>query len=131
MNKIDTRYEFTMIFDVENKNFNEDISCVNDFAIDSETDHSIITDLYLKRKIRGLVKHACEDREQYKILFKADKPLTQKYKDAYEACGLIPVKKGKDKTSISVANEYMCKNYYDVRAFGAVMNDNVNPCGKV
>lgn len=81
MNEINNRYEFTLIFDVENRDFNEDICSDNDFMIDLETGYSVVTDLYLKRKIRRAVSHSYDGEEPYKILFKAGKPLDQKTTD--------------------------------------------------
>ena len=131
MNNINNRYEFTIIFEVENRNFNEDIYSVNDFMVDWETNYSIVTDSCLKRKIRHRVSHSCEEKEAYKIFFKADNPIDQKCAEAYKACGLKTGEKGKDRSAVSVVNDYMCKNYYDVRTFGAVMDDCENPCGSV
>jgi CRISPR-associated protein Csd2 len=131
MNKINNRYEFTMIFDVENRDFKSDIYSENDILIDWETGHSVVTDLYLKRKIRHFVNRTCEGKEQHKILFQSDKPLGQKYEEAYKVCDLTTGKKGKDASAVSVVKDYMCRTYYDVRTFGAVMDDSKNPCGSV
>ncbi|MBR6744375.1 MAG: type I-C CRISPR-associated protein Cas7/Csd2 [Clostridia bacterium] len=131
MKQLENRYEFVMLFDVENGNPNGDPDAGNMPRVDAETGHGIVTDVCLKRKIRNYVDSVYEGQATYNILIKTDKSLNRKFTEAYEACGLKTKEKGKNASSVSAAREYICKNYYDVRAFGAVMSTGDDPCGIV
>ena len=126
---INNRYDFVMIFDVENGNPNGDPDAGNTPRIDPETNHGIITDVCLKRKIRNYVELVKGGEPGFNILIKPDKALNSKFEDAYEAENIKPDKKNSDNEEI--AKKYMCKNYYDVRTFGAVMSTGDSPCGIV
>ncbi len=130
-NAIKNRYEFVMLFDVENGNPNGDPDAGNMPRTDVETGFGIITDVCLKRKIRNFVELLKGDEDGYKILIKNDKPLNAKFADAYKEKGLKKDSKNKDDKSVLSAREYMCEQYYDVRTFGAVMNTGDDPCGIV
>lgn len=126
---INNRYDFVMIFDVENGNPNGDPDAGNTPRIDPETNHGIITDVCLKRKIRNYVELVKSGEPGFNILIKPDKALNSKFEDAYEAENIEPDKKNSGNEEI--AKKYMCKNYYDVRTFGAVMSTGDSPCGIV
>lgn len=131
MTAINNRYEFLMIFDVENGNPNGDPDAGNMPRIDPETSIGIVTDVCLKRKIRNFVELYKEGEEGFNILIKTDKALNTKFKEAYGELGLKTGQKGKNTDDVKAAREYICKNYYDVRAFGAVMSTGDDPCGIV
>ncbi|MBQ8495988.1 MAG: type I-C CRISPR-associated protein Cas7/Csd2 [Clostridia bacterium] len=131
MEQLNNRYEFIMLFDVENGNPNGDPDAGNMPRVDAETGHGIVTDVCLKRKIRNYIDSVCEGQASYNILVKTDKALNTKFTEAYEACGLKTKEKGKNASSVSLARDYICKNYYDVRTFGAVMSTGDDPCGIV
>jgi len=130
-NAIKNRYEFVMLFDVENGNPNGDPDAGNMPRTDPETGYGIVTDVCLKRKIRNFVELCREGEAGYGILIKADRALNAKFTEAYEACGLKTKQKGKDTDAVKTAQEYICKNYFDVRTFGAVMSTGDDPCGIV
>lgn len=125
------RYEFVMLFDVENGNPNGDPDAGNMPRVDAETSIGIVTDVCLKRKIRNYVEATQEGQAGYNILIKNDKALNTKFFEAYEACNLKTKVKGKDKNAVETARNYICKNYFDVRTFGAVMSTGDDPCGIV
>lgn len=131
MGVIENRYEFVMLFDVENGNPNGDPDAGNAPRIDPETGHGYVTDVCLKRKIRNYVELTKEGEEGYNILVKTDKALNTKFTEAYKACGLSTGKKGKNTDDVKVARDFICKNYFDVRTFGAVMSTGDDPCGIV
>lgn len=133
MKEINNRYEFLMLFDVENGNPNGDPDAGNMPRLDPETSFGIVTDVCLKRKIRNFVEIIKEGEPGYNILIKADKALNTKFTEIYEENGLDLENKGKKKNSDEVkkAREFACQNYYDVRTFGAVMSTGDNPCGIV
>lgn len=138
MSAIENRYEFVMLFDVENGNPNGDPDAGNLPRVDAETAHGIVTDVCLKRKIRNFVDIYKNDESGYKILIKSDRSLNSKFADAYKELGLTPGKNNKQPSNdIQLeAQKYICENYYDVRTFGAVMSvgkesDGNVPCGTV
>lgn len=130
-NAIKNRYEFVMLFDVENGNPNGDPDAGNMPRTDPETGYGIVTDVCLKRKIRNFVELFKEGEAGYGILVKADKALNTKFSEAYDELGLPKKQKGKDADTVRQAQAYICKNYFDVRTFGAVMSTGDDPCGIV
>ena len=128
MNKpIENRYEFVLLFDVKNGNPNGDPDGGNLPRIDPETGHGITTDVCLKRKVRNYVELLKQDQAPFNIYVKEKGILTERRKPAYDA-----VTDEKDKSvKISKARAWMCKNFFDVRTFGAVMSVKENNCGQV
>ena len=128
---IENRYDFVMLFDVENGNPNGDPDAGNSPRVDPETGCGYITDVCLKRKIRNFVELYKEGEEGYNILIKPDRYLNAKFTEAYVKEGLKTKNKGKNADDVKKARDYMCRNYFDVRAFGAVMSTGEDPCGIV
>lgn len=123
------RYEFVMLYDVENGNPNGDPDAGNMPRIDPETGYGIVTDVCLKRKIRNYIELVKGKEKGYRIYIKEGIPLNQNHIEAYIAVGLKPGEKAKfDK--VNDARRWMCANFYDVRTFGAVMMTGDN-CGQV
>ena len=124
---IQNRYEFVLLFDVKNGNPNGDPDGGNLPRIDPETGHGITTDVCIKRKIRNYVELVKEDQTFFNIYVKEKAILTERRAPAYET-----VADEKDKSiKISKARTWMCKNFFDVRTFGAVMSTKENNCGQV
>lgn len=130
MEAIKNRYEFVVLFDVENGNPNGDPDANNIPRSDVETGLGIVTDVCLKRKIRNYVEIAKEGEPHFNILIKTDKSLNDKFAAAHESTGSSDDKK-KSSAEIEAARKFICENYYDVRTFGAVMSTGNNPCGIV
>lgn len=128
---LSNRYDFVMLFDVENGNPNGDPDAGNAPRVDAESGYGYITDVCLKRKIRNYVELAKEGVPGYNILIKPDRWLNAKFTEAYEAEGLKTKNKGKNPDDVKKARDYMCRTYFDVRAFGAVMSTGDDPCGIV
>lgn len=128
-NPIQNRYEFVLLYDVENGNPNGDPDAGNMPRIDPETGHGIVTDVCLKRKIRNYVELIKGDAAGYRIHIKEGTPLNQNHEEAYKAVKLESGKKAK-LSEIDKAREWMCQNFFDVRTFGAVMTTGDN-CGQV
>ena len=129
---IKNRYDFVMIFDVENGNPNGDPDAGNSPRIDPETSLGYITDVCLKRKIRNYVELTKEGEIGYNILVKPDKSLNTKFTEAHKALGLPLGKKEKKAPDEQIlARNYMCENYFDVRTFGMVMSTGDDQCGIV
>lgn len=124
---IKNRYEFVLLFDVENGNPNGDPDMGNMPRVDPQTGHGIVTDVCLKRKMRDYVELVKDDIPGYDIYVKSGVVLNDQHKKAYDKIGLEPSnKKPKD----SRLTKFMCDNFFDIRAFGAVMTTDVN-CGQV
>lgn len=131
-NAISKRYEFVLFFDVENGNPNGDPDAGNLPRIDPETSCGIVTDVCLKRKIRNYVELVKKDKKGYDIYVKEGSVLNHQHKKAYDALGITPEAKKlpKNKEDAIKLVDFMCSNFYDIRAFGAVMTTEVN-CGQV
>lgn len=135
---IKNRYEFVILFDVENGNPNGDPDAGNMPRVDPETGYGIVTDVCLKRKIRNYVEAVKEDDPNYQIYIKEGVPLNRSDRFAFENLGITEegVKEAKknDKDLDRKVRDFMCQHFFDVRAFGAVMTTftkNALNCGQV
>lgn len=128
-NSINNRYEFILLYDVENGNPNGDPDAGNMPRIDPETGYGIVTDVCLKRKIRNYAELVKGDSTGYRIYVKEGTPLNQNHQEAYAAKGLELGKKA-DASQVNEVRRWMCDNFFDVRTFGAVMTTGDN-CGQV
>lgn len=132
MSAIANRYEFVLLFDVQNGNPNGDPDAGNMPRIDSETGHGLVTDVCLKRKIRNHVALGKEGAEGFNIYVQEKAVLNQTHELAYKAYTLKPETKKLPKKieDAQKVTGWMCSNFYDIRSFGAVMTTDVN-CGQV
>lgn len=133
---IKNRYEFTILFEVKNGNPNGDPDAGNMPRIDPETGYGIVTDVCLKRKIRNYIETIKEDRSGYKIYIKDGIPLERSDREAFTYLGISDEKEAQSKKEdIDVKiKDFMCKNFFDIRTFGAVMTTFVKAklnCGQV
>lgn len=124
---IQKRYDFVLYFEVENGNPNGDPDMGNMPRIDMLTSHGIVTDVCIKRKVRNYVQAAYEGEKGYDIFVTEGAILNAKMEQTYKDYGIDP----KAKDARDVARDYMCKRFYDVRAFGAVMDTGDYKCGQV
>lgn len=125
MEAIKNRYEFVVLFDVENGNPNGDPDAGNMPRTDVESGFGLVTDVCLKRKIRNYVETVKEGIPGYRIYIKDNVPLNASDKEAYEYLGVngekVDEAKKKDPDLDVKVRNFMCENFYDVRTFGAVM----------
>ncbi len=135
---IKNRYEFVILFDVENGNPNGDPDAGNMPRVDPETGLGLVTDVCLKRKIRNYVETVKEDSAGYRIYIKDGVPLNRSDNEAYIQLGLteknIKEKKKADPDLDRKIRDWMCANFFDIRTFGAVMTTFVKSalnCGQV
>ena len=133
---IRNRYDFVILFDVENGNPNGDPDAGNMPRIDPETGLGLVTDVCLKRKIRNYVEIVREGEPGYGIYIRDSVPLNRSDARAYEYLGVTDVKKAKkdDPDLDRKIRDFMCRNFYDIRTFGAVMTTFVKAalnCGQV
>jgi len=127
-NTMQNRYEFVYLFDVENGNPNGDPDAGNMPRIDPETSHGLVTDVCLKRKIRNFVEIVKGNKSPFRIYIREKSVLSTTRKDAYEA---VQKNEASVKNIIELGRDWMCKNFFDVRTFGAVMSVKENNCGQV
>ena len=135
---IKNRYDFVVLFEVENGNPNGDPDAGNMPRIDPETGLGLVTDVCLKRKIRNYVEAAKEDEEGYRIYIKENVPLNRSDSEAFAHLGLDEKtvkekKKGNENLDVEL-RDYMCREFFDIRTFGAVMTTfvkNALNCGQV
>lgn len=132
MTTLANRYEFALLFDVENGNPNGDPDAGNMPRFDPETGHGLVTDVCLKRKIRNHVALAKEGSEGFNIYILEKSVLNQTNEMAYKALELKSEAKKlpKNVEDAQKVTGWMCSNFYDIRSFGAVMTTEVN-CGQV
>lgn len=139
---IKNRYDFVFFFDVKNGNPNGDPDAGNMPRIDPDTSRGIVSDVCLKRKIRNyvdLVKgeeiddpDVAEGELGYKIYVQEAAVLNDRNRKAYVHYDMKPASKKlpKAKEDQIKVTKFMCDNFFDIRAFGAVMTTDVN-CGQV
>ncbi|QDU62404.1 hypothetical protein Pan216_32710 [Planctomycetes bacterium Pan216] len=137
---VDRRYDFVYLFDVADGNPNGDPDAGNLPRLDPQTLQGFVTDVCIKRKIRNAVAALTNDEPGHEIYFQTQdavyekRILNRQHQRAHDAIG--DGAKSKDDSAKAKADktrqarEWMCRNFYDVRAFGAVMSTGVN-CGQV
>ena len=141
---IKNRYEFVILFDVENGNPNGDPDSGNMPRVDPETGYGLVTDVCLKRKIRNYVEAVKEDAPGWRIYIKDSVPLNRSDNEALKYLGVgedampdakkLKALKKDDPELDRKIRDFMCSNFFDIRTFGAVMTTfvkgNLN-CGQV
>ena len=135
---IKNRYEFVILFDVENGNPNGDPDAGNMPRVDPETGMGLVTDVCLKRKIRNYVETVKEDAQNFRIYVKDGIPLNRSDLESFSALEVtektVKEKKKADPDLDKKLRDWMCQNFYDIRTFGAVMTTftkNALNCGQV
>ena len=134
---IRNRYDFVILFDVENGNPNGDPDAGNMPRVDPETGYGLVTDVCLKRKIRNYVETLKEDAPGYRIYIKDGVPLNRSDNEAIAALGIDGDLKAAKKSTPDIdrkLRDWMCQNFFDIRTFGAVMTTFVKAalnCGQV
>ncbi len=121
MSELKNRFDFVYIFDVQDGNPNGDPDAGNLPRVDAETGMGLVTDVCLKRKVRNYVQVAKEHIPGYDIFIREKAVLNTMIDAAHDD---ETVKAAKDKTS--AARDFMCKAYFDIRTFGAVMSTGKN-----
>ncbi|MAW88487.1 MAG: type I-C CRISPR-associated protein Cas7/Csd2 [Phyllobacteriaceae bacterium] len=137
MTALQNRYEFVLVFDVRNGNPNGDPDAGNLPRLDPETNHGLVTDVSLKRKIRNYVELARGGQDGFHIYVEEGAILNEKHRQAYKAVRAADPKGAegnklnpRDDTEGRELRNFMCRNFFDVRTFGAVMSTGIN-CGQV
>jgi len=134
---MNNRYDFIYLFDVKDGNPNGDPDAGNLPRIDPETGHGLVTDVCLKRKVRNFIqmvkgdeqdKDAAGDAQGFDVYVREKAILNNQHLRAYKKLDIDPKKAKQEQRDLT--REWMCKNFYDIRTFGAVMSTEIN-CGQV
>lgn len=124
---INRRHDFVLLFDVTDGNPNGDPDAGNLPRVDPETMQGLVTDVAIKRKVRDYVDILKGTEEAYKIYVQGEGvALNTQHQRAYTALGIKSTGSKQKREDVAQAREWMCKNFYDVRTFGAVMTTGVN-----
>jgi len=135
---IKNRYDFILVFDVKDGNPNGDPDAGNLPRVDAETGQGLVTDVCLKRKVRNYVHLTKAGETSYDIFVKEKAILNKEIEGGYSRAGIDlqsetdkDGKKRKTKGAgqgdeVNVARLQMCKDFFDIRAFGAVMSTGAN-----
>jgi CRISPR-associated protein Csd2 len=137
-NPVSRRFDFVFLFDVTDGNPNGDPDAGNMPRIDPQSLQGLVTDGCLKRKIRNTIAVLGEEKPGYELYFQTQDAVYEKrilnlqHDRAYEAENIKKDEKDSKKKAENTdkARHWMCKNFYDIRAFGAVMTTGTN-CGQV
>jgi CRISPR-associated protein Csd2 len=139
------RYDFVLLFDVKDGNPNGDPDAGNLPRMDAETGRGLVTDVCIKRKVRNFVvmtkdqaeitESLADGRKRFEVYVKERAILNDQNERAYVGIGKKELLEGDDKKrkggdAVDEARQWMCRNFYDVRTFGAVMSLGIN-CGQV
>ena len=129
---LNNRYDFVLVFDVRDGTPNGDPDAGNMPRLDAESGHGLVTDVSLKRKVRNFIGMMKGETPPFDIYVKEKAVLNQAHEKAYVAIGAEDELKGDAKKrkgsgeTVDKARQWMCKNFFDVRTFGAVMSLGVN-----
>ncbi len=127
-NTVENRYEFIFLFDCENGNPNGDPDAANAPRMDPQDMHGLVSDVALKRRVRNYVQLARGNQMPNAIFVEHATNLNRPIAQAHESTegGIASGDKGSPKKKVGLARQWMCENFYDVRAFGAVMSTGLN-----
>ncbi|MBZ4398566.1 type I-C CRISPR-associated protein Cas7/Csd2 [Myxococcus sp. MISCRS1] len=140
MSELKNRHDFVLLFDVQDGNPNGDPDAGNLPRIDPETGDGLVTDVSLKRKVRNFILLTQEKKPGFDIFVKEKAVLNSTIAQAYKDLGVDLNEKPKsDKdgkkrntkgeaqgSEVDQGRAWMCKTFFDVRTFGAVMSTGAN-----
>jgi CRISPR-associated protein Csd2 len=122
---IQNRYEFLFLFDCENGNPNGDPDAGNSPRIDPEDMHGLVSDVALKRRVRNFVQTSFDNQAPNAIFIEHATNLNKPITKAHVETGGKP-EGGGNRKQVGDARDWMCKTFFDVRTFGAVMSTGAN-----
>jgi CRISPR-associated protein Csd2 len=125
---ISSRYEFICLFDCENGNPNGDPDAGNSPRLDPQDMRGLVSDVALKRRVRNYVQIAKGNKMPYAIFIEHAANLNRAITRAHENTegGFVVGDKSAGKNKVELARKWMCRSFYDVRTFGAVMSTGPN-----
>ncbi len=127
------RYDFLVLFDVVDGNPNGDPDAGNLPRVDPETLQGIVTDVCLKRKIRNYVDISGQggDPQHDAGIFVRDGGVALNTKIRETLLDVEPNAKVDKRKTNEKGRAAMCRRFYDVRMFGAVLSTGDYNCGQV
>ncbi len=133
MTALSNRYDFVLLFDVSKGNPNGDPDAGNLPRLDPETNHGLVSDVSLKRKVRNYIEFAKDGAAGFNIYVQEGAILNEQHRKAYLVERPGDEKAAKD-AKLNPKNDdeanrlrgFMCSNFFDVRTFGAVMSTGIN-----
>lgn len=138
------RYDFLFLFDCQDANPNGDPDAGNLPRIDVETGQGLVTDVCIKRKIRNFVHLTKSNGDEHEIFIQEKRPLNPLLDAACERAN-VPTHynsqgergkaekdavKQRPQEEIQLVQKWLCKRYFDIRAFGGVLSTGPN-CGQI
>lgn len=126
----EVRHDFELLFDVQGGNPNGDPDNANAPRTDPQTGHLWVTDVAIKRKVRNFVAEAYQGQDGYRIYVEEGVALNARHREASESLGLAKSSRRPRDQQLKAA-EALCRKYFDIRAFGAVMSTGDHPAGQV
>lgn len=127
MSELKKRYDFVLYFDVKDGNPNGDPDAGNLPRIDAETGNGIVTDVCLKRKIRNYVQITKGSEAGYDIFVKEKAVLNTEIDKVFSDLGIdANAKKPAKGIDVEKGRVGMCKKFFDIRTFGAVLSTGAN-----
>lgn len=137
---IKNRYDFALLFDVTDGNPNGDPDAGNLPRVDAETGIGLITDVCIKRKIRNFVQIVKNAERPNDIFIKEKSVLNREIDNAYMELSIDLSKDPADPADgkkrnkegqaqgkeVDKGRSFMCKNFFDIRTFGAVLSTGAN-----
>lgn len=140
MSELKNRYDFMLVFDVKDGNPNGDPDAGNLPRVDAETGQGLVTDVCLKRKVRNYIQLTKGAEAGYDIFVKEKAVLNKEIEGAYAKLGVDLAKAPADAADgkkrnkegqgqggeVDRARQQMCKDFFDIRTFGAVMSTGAN-----
>jgi len=118
------RHDIVWLFDITDGNPNGDPDAGNRPRVDPETNHGLMTDVSLKRKIRDTIGIAADGAAGYDIFVTAGTALNETLEKSYQQTGL---KLGKETKDAAHARDWLCATYFDIRMFGGVLSTGNTP----
>lgn len=115
---IKNRYDFVFLFDVKDGNPNGDPDQINLPRADAEDQHGLVTDVCIKRKVRNYVMLEKELKSPFDIFIRQEQVLNK----------IIDSASGE---SIQQRQDSLCNNFFDIRAFGAVLSTGEKGAGTI
>jgi len=125
---MNNRYDFVYLFDCKDGNPNGDPDAANSPRVDPQDMHGLVSDVCLKRKVRNFALLAKGGKAPFDIFVQQGSVLNDKILEGHQAAGndVDGKKKTADRKQVQSARAEMCKRFYDVRTFGAVMSTGAN-----
>lgn len=132
---VSKRYDFVYLFDCKDGNPNGDPDSANAPRFDPETFEGLVSDVCLKRKIRNYVLAAKQgpngQDSGHGIFVEEHHSLESRQRLPYDDKAQGLNSETRDRETIAKARAFMCRTFFDVRAFGAVMSTTQFNCGQV